>query len=108
LNSLKELTLSLAFAGALVCATTVQAAPDHELAGKNVALANGALSDGSNWAMVIAWLKEKGSARYGRANPADVPWRRCGYTQPGVSLRRAPQWREHCHPIGLPESKKMA
>jgi pimeloyl-ACP methyl ester carboxylesterase len=60
LNTLKTVTLSLAVAGALLSATTAQAAPDPELAGKNVVLVHGAFSDGSSWDKVIPLLQAKG------------------------------------------------
>jgi len=60
LNTIKTLSLSLAFAGAMVAATAAQAAPDPDLAGKNVVLVHGAFSDGSSWAKVIPLLEKKG------------------------------------------------
>lgn len=60
MNTLKKLSLSLAFAGALISAATAQAASDPELAGKNIVLVHGAFADGSSWDKVIPLLEAKG------------------------------------------------
>ena len=60
MNTLKKLSFSLVFAGALLSAVPAQAAPDPDLAGKSVVLVHGAFADGSSWGKVIPLLEAKG------------------------------------------------
>jgi pimeloyl-ACP methyl ester carboxylesterase len=56
----KKWSLSLAVAGCLLGAATVQAKSDPDLVGKNVVLVHGAFADGSSWDKVIPLLEAKG------------------------------------------------
>lgn len=60
MNTLKKLSLSLILAGAMATTGIAQAAPDPDLAGKNVVLVHGAFADGSSWAKVIPLLEKEG------------------------------------------------
>ncbi|MEX3937333.1 alpha/beta fold hydrolase [Paraburkholderia phymatum] len=60
LNTPQKLLLPLVIAGALLSAATAQAAPDPDLAGKNIVLVHGAWANGSSWDKVIPLLEAKG------------------------------------------------